>query len=171
MFKKHFSITTLFTLTGFMMQAQIFDVAEKVPLLQNGFEYGYIVKNEQVKNVKAEEYNRFELTLYITNKSGCTKLYADRPGLLSYEVPNLLSTFTCINANGKRFTSKSGSIKANNFYVNIKKTVNGKETTDAIKAGYILKNGETITASIIVLVPKDERPKIQCVLNSLPELQ
>ena len=61
-------------------------------------------------------------------------------------------------------------MKALDFYISIKKTIHGKETTEAVKAGYIFRNGETLKDNIIVLVPKGERPKIQCVPNILPEL-
>ncbi len=171
MFNKTSFLAILIIGSSFISQAQLFDIEEKNAVVQNGFEYGYLIKNEQVKNVKSAEYNRFEITLYISNKSGCTKLYADRQKSLSNDDPNLFSTFTCNNANGKRLTAKSATIKVNTFYVDVKQTVNGKETYSSVKAGYIFRNGETLKTNIIVLVPKDERPKIQCMVNYLPELQ
>jgi hypothetical protein len=136
----------------------------------NGIDYGYYIKNEQVKNVKDEEYSRFEITFYASNKSGCTKLYAERTALLSSESSSLLALFNCLNANGKRLTSKSGSIRARDFLVNVKVQENGKEINRSARAGYIFRNGETLSVNIIVLVPKGERPKIQCTINNLPEL-
>jgi hypothetical protein len=150
--------------------AQITDLEEKKPETINGIEYGYFIKNEQVKNVKDEEYSRFEITLYATNKSGCTKLYAEKVSVLSSETPNLIVSFSCTNANGKRLTAKSGTVKARDFYINAKVQENGKEVTRAVKAGYIFRNGETLKNNIIVLVPKGERPVIQCTVNNLPEL-
>jgi hypothetical protein len=150
--------------------AQVTDLEEKKPETINGIEYGYFIKNEQVKNVKDEEYSRFEITLYATNKSGCTKLYAEKVSILSSETPNLIVSFNCTNANGKRLTTKSGTVKARDFYVNAKVQENGKEVTRAVKAGYIFRNGETLKNNIIVLVPKGERPVIQCTVNNLPEL-
>ena len=147
------------------------DLEEKKPLLINGVEYGYIIKNEQTKEAKGGEYSRYEITLYAINKSGCTKLYANRITLLATEDPNLLVTFNCSNANGKRLTAKSGSVKAREFYVNAKVTEAGKETTQSVKAGYIFRNGETLKTNIIVLVPLGERPVMNCNLNSLPDLQ
>ena len=38
---------------------------------------------QQIKNVKDEAYSRFEITLYASNKSGCTKIYAERISLQS----------------------------------------------------------------------------------------
>ncbi len=150
--------------------SQINDVDEKKPVTVDGIEYGYYIKNEQTKSVKDEEYNRFEITLYATNKTGCTKIYSERVTLLSSESSNLIASFNCINANGKRLTAKSGSVKARDFNVNAKVQENGKEVTKAVKAGYIFRNGETLKTNIIVLVPKGERPVIQCTINNLPEL-
>ena len=139
----------------------------KKPVTVDGIEYGYFIKNEQIKNVKDEAYNRFEITLYASNQSGCTKIYAERISSLLPEPANLIAGFNCTNANGKRLTAKSGNIKARDFYVNAKLQENGKEIT---KAGYIFRNGETLKTNIIVLVPKEERPLLQCTVNNLPEL-
>jgi len=150
--------------------AQITSLDEKKPVTLNGIDYGYYIKNEQVKSIKDEDYGRFEITLYATNTSGCTKIYAEKITPFSSESVNMLANFNCINANGKRLTSKSGSVKAKEFYVNAKFQENGKDITKAVKAGYIFRNGETLQTNIIVLVPKGERPVIQCTVNSLPEL-
>ncbi len=150
--------------------AQLITIEEKKPQTVDGIEYGYYIKNEQTKSVKDEEYGRFEITLYVSNKSGCTKIYAERVGILSSETTNLLASFNCSNSNGKRLTAKSGTVKARDFYCNAKVQENGKEVTRAVKAGDIFRNGETLKTTIIVLVPKGERPVLQCAVNNLPEL-
>ena len=150
--------------------SQITEVDEKKPATVDGIEYGYYLQNEQTKSVKDEEYGRFEITLYATNKSGCTKIYTERTTKLSSESSSLIAGFNCTNANGKRLTAKSGTVKAREFYLNAKVQENGKEITKAVKAGYIFRNGETLKTNIIVLVPKGERPVIQCTVNNLPEL-
>ena len=150
--------------------SQVTDIDEKKPETADGIEYGYYIKNEQVKSVKDEEYGRFEITLYATNKSGCTKIYADKISIASSESSNLIASFNCTNANGKRLTAKSGTVKARDFYVNAKVQENGKDVTRSVKAGYIFRNGETLKTNIIVLVPKGERPVIQFTANDLPEL-
>lgn len=160
----------MFTLLS-VANAQIEDLAEKKPVTIDGVEYGYIIKNEQTKTAKGEEYGRFEITLYATNKSGCTKLFADRISTFSSDAVNLLATYNCTNANGKRLTAKSGMIKARDFNVNVKMKEGDKEVTRLVKAGYMFRNGETLKTNIIVLVPLNERPVINCSLNSLPELQ
>ena len=153
------------------LTAQLADLEEKKPVMINGVEYGYIIKNEQTKSNKGEEYARFEITLYASNMSGCTKLFADRNATFSTDDPNLLVTFNCSNANGKRLTAKSGTIKAKDFNVNAKVKEGDKEVNRWVKAGYIFRNGETLKTNIIVLVPLNQRPVINCSLNYLPELQ
>jgi len=171
MFRKISFLLVPFSLLFLSVQAQLINLEENKPSVQNGIEYGYIVKNEQVKSAKGEEYSRFEVTLYATNKSGCTRLFSNRASFLSDENPNLLANYNCTNANGKRLTAKSGSVKARDFYVNAKVTEGGKEVNQSVKAGYIFRNGETLKNNIIVLVPKGDRPVINCTLNNLPELQ
>lgn len=149
--------------------SQMNDLEEKKPVITDGIEYGYFIKNEQVKSVKDEEYGRFEITLYATNKSGCTKLFAEKISVLSSESSSLIASFNCTNANGKRLTAKTGTVKARDFYINAKVQENSKEVTKAVKAGYIFRNGETLQTNIIVLVPKGERPIMQCAVNNLPE--
>jgi len=152
--------------------AQVFNLDENKPNIVNGVEYGYPIKNEQTKTANGDEYGRFEVTFYATNKSGCTKLYSNRTAFLSDESPNLIATYNCNNANGKRFTSKSATIKARDFYVNTTMPdKDGKDVNKSVKAGYIFRNGETLKTSIVVLVPKGDRPIINCTLNNLPELQ
>ncbi|WP_462249028.1 hypothetical protein [Ferruginibacter sp.] len=170
MFSKISFLITVVLFTALHSYAQITDLEEKKPETINGIEYGYFIKNEQVKSVKDEEYSRFEITLYATNKSGCSKIYSDRVTLSSSEPANLIAGFNCTNANGKRLTAKSGSVKAKEFYINAKVQENGKEIIKTAKAGYIFRNGESLKANIIVLVPKGERPVIQCNVNYLPEL-
>ena len=160
-------LSALFVFSGVFAQS----IDENKPVLVDGIEYGYTIRNEQVKSAKGEDYARFELTLYATNKSGCTKLYADRVSLLSDDAANLIATFNCSNANGKRLTAKSGTVKARDFYVNAKLTENGKDVTRSVKAGYIFRNSESLKNNIIVLVPMGERPRISFTPNSLQELR
>jgi hypothetical protein len=152
-------------------KAQLIDLEEKQVVTQNGFEYGYIIKNEKTKKVKGDEYSRFEVTFFITNKSGCTKLYQYREKRsISDNDGNELAEFECLNANGKRFTTKKSSVDAKDFFVDAKVKVGDKEETKSIKAGYIFKNGETLKDNAILIVPLNEKPKINCNINNLQEL-
>ena len=167
--KSSFLLLTMLMVFG-SLHAQT-DLVEKKPVTIDGIEYGYIIKNEQTKNTKGEEYGRFEITLYATNNSGCTRLYAESPNLFLSDAANLLATYNCINANGKRLTAKSGTVKARDFNVNVKVKEGDKEVTRLAKAGYMFRNGETLKTNIIVLLPLNERPVINFSPNSLPELR
>ena len=169
---KHLLGAALLFLSG-SASAQLNELTEKKPVTVNGIEYGYIVKNEQTKAAKGEEYSRFEITLYAINKTGCTRLFANNTGLLYSENNNVLVTFDCTNANGKRLTAKTGTVRARDFYVSTKVKPEGKdakEVTQSVKVGYIFRNGETLRSNIIVLVPLGERPVISCTPNSPAEL-
>ena len=171
---KYFKLATVFIpfffLIGGNANAQITKLEENTPVISNNIEYGYVIKNVQQKNIKDDSYSRYEVTIYASNKSGCTKLYADRvPSSITDQV-NLLATFDIINANGRRLTAKSVKITVPEFYVTVKVDENGKEITKQTKAGYILRNGESIRTSIIVLVPLGEKPNITVAPNFITEL-
>jgi hypothetical protein len=161
----------IFLVTISTVSAQVINLEENKPVVQNGIEYGFTIRNEQVKSAKGEDYSRFEVTFYATNTSGCTRLYASRQSLNSDDNANLIATYFCSNANGKRLTAKGGTVKARDFLVNAKISEGGKEIIQSVKAGYIFRNGETLKNNVIVLVPKGERPVISCTPNYLPELQ
>ena len=50
---------------------QVVNLDENTPYSYNGLEYGFYISNESSKEVKGEDYYRYELNLYVTNKSGC----------------------------------------------------------------------------------------------------
>jgi hypothetical protein len=172
---KKLKFTTLATLVSVFFalnaKAQLIDLEEKQVVTQNGFEYGYLINNEQTKSVKGDQYSRYEITLFITNKTGCTKLITDKEKFSISEVdPNKLAFFDCLNATGKRFTTKRASVDAKDFFVRTKIKIGDKEETKSVKVGYIFRNGETVRNNIVVIVPLNERPKITCNINSLMEL-
>jgi hypothetical protein len=161
-----------FSLLFQWVAAQTIDLQEKVTKISNGIEYGYTIRNEQVKAAKGEEYSRYEITVFMTNKSGCQHIYPLRlSSTYNSTSQNLLATFHCYNANGKRFTSKSALIYARDFYTPVKRKDQEKDKIESIQIGYIFRNGETLQDNIIVLVPKGERPVISVTANNLPELQ
>ncbi|AQG78498.1 ABC transporter permease [Spirosoma montaniterrae] len=150
-----------------------YDVSPGQPAQLNGVEYGVEVLNERSKDVKTEEYNRVELGLYVANRSGCTKLIFPRQTLFGTESdPDLLATFDCLNATGKRMTSKSGTVSARPFTIPYKQTVKSAEgkdvvTTTDVPAGFILRNGESITNRIIVIVPSGEQPRLRVRIKEI----
>ncbi|MGF7215157.1 hypothetical protein GGR92_001297 [Spirosoma lacussanchae] len=158
---------TLLTLSVAALAQTSYDIAPGEPAVFNGVEYGIEVLNERAQDVKTEEYNRYELGLYVTNKSGCAKLIFPRQTLFGTESnPNLLASFDCLNATGKRMTSKGGSLLARPFVVPYRETVKGADGKDVVKttnvqAGYILRNGESVSDRIIVIVPAGEKPRMR----------
>jgi hypothetical protein len=127
-------------------KAQTINLEERPSVTEKGYEYGYLMKNEQTKTVKGDEYSRYEITFFITNKTRCTKLFEDREKFSIGDMdPNKLAIFDCLNANGKRFTSKKASVDAKDFFVRCNFKINDKEETRSVKAGFIFRNGETRT--------------------------
>ena len=156
---------------------EVVDIEENTPYSSNGLEYGFYISNESSKEVKGEDYDRFELNLFVTNKSGCIKLIPFKTGWTG----NINSTdeiqvaeFNCKNATGKRLTVKKGVVSAKPWYTNVR--VQDELARDKYKmvnaqVGYAIRNGQTITARIIVIVPKGERPKMNCHIIYLQEIQ
>ena len=152
---------------------QIVDLDENAPYAYNGFEYGFYISNERSKEVKGDDYERYEVNLYITNKSGCMKVIPFRNYSSKPEEEIVVGEFSCKNATGKRLTAKSGKINAKAWYSQVKlydETQSSKYRFVNAMIGYAIRNGETLTAKIIVIVPKGEKPKMTCRTVYLPEL-
>jgi hypothetical protein len=136
------------------------DLTENTPYKNNGLEYGFYVSNERSKAVKGEDYERYEVILYVNNNSSCAKIIPLRNSLLGTgDDETLLADFTVKNATGKRLTSKSGKLNAKPWYTQVKLQDGTKVQA---QAGYILRIGESVTNKIIVIVPKGERPNVNC---------
>lgn len=139
---------------------QVVDLTENESYKINGLEYGYYISNESNKSVKGEDYDRYEVILYVNNNSGCVKIMPFRNSIISSSSDEtMLADFTVKNATGKRLTSKSGKVNAKPFYCYVKL---GDGTKVNAQAGYAVKNGESITNKIIVIVEKGQRPKVNC---------
>lgn len=150
-----------------------FDLQENVPVEQNGLSYGYRIRNEKVKEVKDENYSRYEIEVYVTNNSGCPKVLLFRDinmGGSSMGVgssPQTVAFFDCLNATGKRLTAKNQNVDARIFRLphRIQETgADGKTITRYAEAevGYGIRNGETVVANMIVIVPLGQRPSFTC---------
>ncbi len=153
---------------------QIIDLEEKQPYENNGLEYGFYITNESSKEVKGEDFDRFEISLYVTNKSGCIKLipFTNISNNGSNEEV-VIAEYNCKNATGKRLTAKSGKVNARPFYTQVKEpdpVQPSKYRYVNAQIGWAIKNGQTFTTKIIVIVPKGERPKMGCRIIYLPEL-
>ena len=151
-----------------------YDIEEGHPTEVNGIEYGFEIRNERKKDVKDETFNRFEITVYATNKSGCTKLMFPRQTVFGTEYQEIIAQYDCLNATGKRLTSKSGTVKAKEFSVPYTTTIRNSEGKDVsntvrVRAGNVFRNGESITENFIVIIPDGERPRMKVRIREIIE--
>ncbi|GAB2515364.1 ABC transporter permease [Spirosoma aerophilum] len=154
---------------------QAYDIEPGHPAQMNGIDYGFEVRNERRIDISGEPFMRYEVSVYVTNKSNCAKIMFPKQALLDQNDQNELASFDCLNATGKRLTSKGGKVLARPFMVPYRqrmKNAEGKEivTTTNIQAGHILRNGETVSNSFIVIVPDGERPAMKVRILELPDL-
>ena len=113
---------SLFSMIVFAGSAQqIVELDEGTPYASNGLEYGFYVTNEASKEVKGENFERYEVNLYVSNKNGCLKLIPFRndwngnPSTGTDETVTV-AEFNCTNATGKRLTAKRERWVQNPFY-------------------------------------------------------
>jgi hypothetical protein len=149
-------------------------ISENTPAMVEGIELGYNIINERRQEVGREEMERYEIRLYMTNRSGCSKIVLLNDNVVNTSMsgnsPDVFAVFDCVNATGKRLTSRSANLRAPQFFIPIRRTeknAEGKEVTrtENVHAGFALRNGETINTTIIVIVPRGERPRIQARLT------
>lgn len=165
----------LFSLLNSVAHAQqMLELTENKASELNGLEYGFFVTNESNKEIKGEEFDRYEVEVYVTNKSGCVKLIPTRTVTSGNSENELrIAEFNCINATGKRLTAKKATVNARPWYTNVRipdETVKEKFRMVNALVGYAIRNGQTVSARIIVIVPKGERPKFNCRAAFFPEL-
>jgi len=150
------------------------DLTEGQPYEQNGLEYSFYITNEKNKEIKGEDFDRYEVEVSVTNKSGCIKLIPLRSGAASNSNNEVqIAEFNCVNATGKRLTAKKGTVNAKPWYTNVRipdATVKDKFRLEYAQAGYAIRDGQTISNRLIVIVPKGERPKFNCRMAYFPEL-
>jgi hypothetical protein len=165
----------LFYIAG--IAQQVVNLEEGKLSSYNGLDYSYYISNESSKEVKGEDFERYEINLAVTNTSGCLKLIPFKSGWTgstSSEDDVMIAEFNCTNATGKRLTSKKGTLNAKPWYSSVRipdETTKDKYKTINAQVGYALRNGQTVTNKIVVIVPKGERPKVNCRIIYLPEVQ
>ena len=170
--KKLSAILTILLISYTSFSQQVVDLEENEPYAYNGFEYGFYISNESSKEVKGDDYDRYEINLYITNKSGCLKLIPFKNSSTKPEEEIVVGEFNCKNATGKRLTAKTGKINAKAWYSLVKlydESQSSKYRFVNAMVGYAIRNGETLTTKIIVIVPKGEKPKMSCRTIYFPE--
>ena len=157
---------------------QIVELEENIPYAYNGLEYDFYISNEASKEVKGEDYERYEINVYVINKSGCVKMMPLRSSSSSTSSSSkdevMIAEFNCKNATGKRLTAKKGAVTAKPWYVTARVADDSsKDKFRNINAqvGYAIRNGQTLTTRIIVIVPKGEKPVVNCRIIYLPDIQ
>ena len=146
-----------------------YEIPGSKPLVVDGIEYGYSVRNECTKDfINLGTFKRYELMVYVTNKSGNSKVFNPRQTSFGTRDRDLLAHFDCLNATGVKLTSKTIAVRArpaSTPYEASAKDNPGEsvaaKTTDLLQAGHMLENGETITNNIIVIVPDGESPQMR----------
>ena len=152
-------------------------VTEEAPFAADGIEYGYSIRNAGTREVKDKDFSRYEVTLYATNKSQCSRivLYGQSMGLFESDM-KILAKFDCINATGAKLTSKSGEVCAKPMYVNARvntRDEKGKSITEnqKVQVGYYIGVGETVEQSVIFIVPLNSKPDVKVrIVNAASSL-
>lgn len=165
---------SLFSFCTYLSKAQnVIDVPENKSVTNNGVEYSYTISNER----DDESYSRYEVTIMAQNKSGCQLIYLKNDNLLNLfdSDPSAIARFECLNATGKRLTSKGANLKARPFFVPYnqpEKNAEGKTVyrNVRVQGGYLLKNGGSVSNDLIVIVPKGERPRFKIRIQNFTEL-
>ena len=148
-------------------------VTEDNPFSSDGIEYGYSIKNVSTKEVSNNNFSRYEVTFYATNKNQCSRilLFGQSMNQLESEM-RTLAKFDCINATGARLTSKTCEINAKPMYVVARVSTRdekGKQVWEnqKVQVGYFIGVGESVEESVILIVPLNSKPDIKVrVLNS-----
>ncbi|RYF98595.1 MAG: ABC transporter permease [Chitinophagaceae bacterium] len=167
-------LTILFSLSLFLSKAQsAIDVEEGKAVTNNGIEYSYAITNERTEDT----YSRYEVTIKAQNKSGCQLIYLKNDNIANIfdNDPSVIARFECLNATGKRLTSKGANLKARPFtvpYMQPEKGADGKTTYKAVRVqgGFLLKNGSSVSNDLIVIVPKGEKPRFKINIQNFSEL-
>ncbi|MBC8155514.1 MAG: ABC transporter permease [Bacteroidetes bacterium] len=160
------ALLTLLLIESTVVAQTAYDISENQPAVFNGIEYGFSVRNESKKDVGGKAFNRYEVTVFATNKSSCTKLFFPKQTIFGQQNNDLLAQFDCLNATGARLTAKNGSVRAKPFFVpytTSAKTADNKTVTNTVQvqAGYWLRNGETVASDLILIVPDGEAPRLK----------
>lgn len=156
-----YTLTLLALLFSFNLFAQ--ELTENEKFNSGGMDFWYKITNAQEK----DDYSRYEVTVFCKNSSEGMIFKAPVVSSGAYvRYDKNIATFNCINATGKRLTSKSAIVELRDLTVPFsdiqKDCVTNKNVTQLryIKAGSILNPGETVSRSVIFITPKGEKPSI-----------
>lgn len=159
------AFTLAFILCSFNTKAQTSLTEGQLEVINN-VEYGYVITNVQSK----EDYERYEVKFFVNNR-GCTRYLPMKQTVsFSEKAQNILADFTCTNATGKRFTSKSRTLYLTDWNYTIQNDIDGKGLIGKkIQIGYYFRKDDAIGATEIILTPKGEKPQIRVFAPVLPD--
>jgi hypothetical protein len=153
--------------SSFAKAQQSKSITEDAPLVEDGIEYGYSIKNASTKEVSKKDFSRYQVTLYATNKSECSRVILFSQSL-SDPLTDIktVAKFDCVNATGARLTSKTGEVNAKPMFVTARvntKDDKGKDVTEnqKVQIGYYIGAGQTIENDVIFIVPLNEKPDVK----------
>lgn len=164
---KHLFLLLLVALSSAATAQQSKPITEDTPLVADGIEYGFAIKNASTREVGNKDYSRYEVTFYATNKSQCNRIvFYNQNGSMLESDMKILAKFDCINATGARLTSKSGQVDAKPMWVNARVNTRddkGKQITETqkVQIGYYLGVGETTEQNVILIVPLNSKPEVR----------
>jgi hypothetical protein len=174
---KKLLVILLIASSSFVRAQQSKIVTEDTPFVSDGIEYGYSIKNVSTKEVSNSDFSRYEVTLYATNKSECSRVVLFGQSLTENEFEmKMLAKFDCINATGARLTSKSGEVSAKPMFVTAKvstKDNQGKTVLEnqKVQVGYYIGVGETVQNNVIFIVPLNNKPEVRVrIINKVSVL-
>ena len=167
-------VVLLLLLSLFVKAQQSRPITEDDPLVSDGIEYGYSIRNVNTREVSNKNFSRYEVTLYVTNKSECSRVILFGQSLNPFENEiSTLARFDCVNATGARLTSKGGELHAKPMFVTARVSTRddkGKSIFEnqKVQIGYYIGVGETVEESVIFIVPLDSKPNIKVrLVNSV----
>jgi hypothetical protein len=167
MFMRNVFILLLLAISSVTLAQQSKSITEDSPFSMDGMEYGYSIKNANVREVSNKDFSRYEVTLYATNKSECSRIVLFGQSMNQFESDiSTLARFDCVNATGARLTSKSGDVNAKPMFVNARVSTRdekGRSITEnqKVQVGYFVGAGETVEQSVIFIVPLNSKPDVR----------
>lgn len=170
-------ILSLLVMSSIVRAQQSRPITEENPLSSDGIEYGYSIRNVNTREVSNKDFSRYEVTLYVTNKSECSRVVLFGQSLNPFEDQmRTLAKFDCVNATGARLTSKSSELYAKPMFVNARvrtRDDKGKYVFEnqKVQVGYYIGIGETVEETVIFIVPLNSKPDIKVrVVNNVSVL-
>ena len=165
-------IALISSFVGTASAQSVYDLALGEPTNLNGVEYGYSIYNECQKEVtNVGTFRRYELVVYVANKTGGPLLFPTRQTSFGVKNQDLLAHFDCLNATAAKLTSKTTAVRARPQSTADEVLAQASDDKPVLnevqlRTGHLLENGETITKNLIVIVPDGEKPQMRVRIHT-----